>query len=63
MNYFISFVSDDDFDWCVFETTDKNYAKRVYDDLVPPPEYYKELRKTSEPIDTYLSYDIIDSTY
>ncbi len=63
MNYFIAFIDENDFDWCVFETTDKNYAYRVYEDLVPPPEYYKELRKTSEPIDTYLSYDIIDSTY
>lgn len=59
MNYFICFIGDDEFDWCVFDTTNKNYALRVYEDLVPPPEYYKELRCTKEPIDTYLSYDIL----
>lgn len=59
MNYFIVFIGEYDFDWCVFETTDENYAYRVYEDLVPPPEYYKELRQTSEPIDTYLYYDIL----
>jgi hypothetical protein len=59
MNYFIAFIDENDFDWCVFETTDENYAYRVYEDLVPPPEYYKELRCTNESIDTYLDYDIL----
>ena len=63
MNYFIVFVRDnDDFEWCVFETTGEEYAVRIFDGLVIPPEYdRKELRVTKEPIDTHLSYEVIKS--
>ena len=63
MNYYIAFISGKDFDWCVFETTNKNYAKRVYNDLAPPPEYYKELRCTEEPIDIHVTYDVMETEY
>lgn len=61
MNYFIVFLSEDDWDWCVFETTNENYAYKVYEDLVPPPEYYKELRCTNESIETYRTYDVLET--
>ena len=63
MNYFIVFLAEDGWEWCALYTKNLNYAKKVYDDITPPPEYYKELRQTEEPLDTYISFDVIDSTY
>ena len=59
MNYFIAFVRDDEFEWCVFRTTDKDYAIKVFEDLDAPPEYTAELRCTTEDIETYKSYDVM----
>lgn len=61
-NYFIAFVrNEDNFDWCVFETTDYEYAHRIFEGVAIPPEYdKKELRVTDEPIDTYLSYEVLE---
>ncbi len=63
MNYFIAFIRKDEFEWCVFETTDEKYAYKVFDDLCAPPGYNMELRCTPEPIETYRSYGILKFDY
>ena len=37
MNYFIAFIGEDEFEWCVLQTTDKEYATKVFKDLDSPP--------------------------
>ncbi len=59
MNYFISFIDDADFEWCVLETTDKEYAVRAFDDMSAPPGYRMELRATTEPVETYRTYEVL----
>ena len=53
MNYFIVFLREDDYEWCVFQTTSEDYANRVFDDLCSPPYWNMELRATEEDVDTY----------
>lgn len=59
MNYYIAFINKSGFDWCVMESTNKDYITAVFDNLTPPPEYTKELRATPESIDTHLIYEVI----
>ena len=57
--YFIAFIDGEDFEWCVFQSEDKDFACKVYDNLCCPPEYRMELRSTVEPLETYRTYDVI----
>ena len=59
MNYYIAFVRSDGFEWAVIESTEYRYINTLFDNLTPPPEYHKELRATTEDIDTHLSYEVI----
>lgn len=59
MSYFIAFIRDDDFEWCVFETMNRKYAISVFEDMSAPPEYRMELRATTEPVETYRTYEVI----
>ena len=59
-NYIVVFINDEDeFEWCVVETTDETYARRVCRDMTPPPEYRVELRAITEPVETYRSYEVV----
>lgn len=59
MNYFISFMHKEGDEWCVFFTTDEEYAYKVFEDLCPPPNWNMELRCTKEDIETYLDYEVL----
>lgn len=59
MNYFIVFYNEEEFEWCVLETTDEVYAYRVFEDLSAPPDWNMELRCTEEPVETYRSYEVL----
>ena len=59
MNYFIVFMREDDFEWCVFSTDDYDYAVKVFEDLSTPPYWNMELRETKEDIDTYETYEVL----
>ena len=59
MNYFIAFMTEDEFDWCVLQTTDEEYAYRVFEDLDAPPGFNVELRCTTEDIETYRTYEVL----
>ena len=59
MNYFIVFIKEDGFEWCILETTDDLYATRVFEDLSTPPGYNMELRQTEEDVDTHLNYEVL----
>lgn len=63
MNYFIAFIGEDEFEWCVLQTTDKEYATKVFKDLDSPPGWNMELRATEESIETYRSYYVLDYDY
>lgn len=63
MNYFICFINSEDFDWCALETTDMEYAHRVFEDLLAPPGWKMELRCTEEDIDTYINYELLRYDY
>lgn len=60
-NYFIVFMGDDEFEWCVLQSTDFAYITKVYEEMSAPPGYSMELRVTREPIETYRSYDVLRS--
>lgn len=59
MNYFIAFMREDEFEWCVLQTTDEEYAYRVFEDISAPPGYNVELRCTEEDIETYRTYEVL----
>ena len=59
MNYMIVFINEYGEDWCVLETDNRIYARRVYTDIVPLNGYRKELRATKEDTDTHLDYTVI----
>lgn len=59
MNYFIAFMTEDEFEWCVLQTTDEDYAYKVFEDLSAPPGYNMELRCTTENIETYRTYEVL----
>ena len=61
MIYFITFIREDEFEWCVFNTHNKEYAYKTFEDLFSPPEYDMELRVTNEPIETFRNYDVLMS--
>lgn len=63
MTYFIVFYDKDEFEWAVFQTRDKEYANKVFDDLFPLPGYNMELRCTAEPIETFMTYDVLRSDH
>ncbi len=63
MNYYIALVKKDGFDWSVLDSTDKDFIKAAYDGICVPLEYdYKELRVTSEDLDTHLTYDVLETS-
>lgn len=59
MNYFITFFNKDEFEWCVLQTTDEEYAYKVFEDLSAPPDWNMELRCTTENIETYRTYEVL----
>ena len=59
MNYYIAFLNEEGFEWCVLQTTDKEYAYKVFEDMCPPPGYNMELRATEEDIDTHINYEVL----
>ena len=59
MNYFIAFISEEEFEWCVLETTDYEYALMVFEDLSAPPGWNMELRATYESVETYRTYEVL----
>lgn len=62
MNYFIVFISPDDYECVCFVTDNRSYADRVFNDLILPPEYVeKELRCTRQPIDSYWDFKVLRS--
>lgn len=58
-NYLIMLIDENDDDWCVFTTTDYDYAIDLFDRMTPPPGYNMELRETTEDVDTYVDYLVI----
>lgn len=60
MNYFITFIRQDEAEWCGLVTTDKEYAYKVFEDLCTPPNWNMELRCTEKDIDIYSAGDILD---
>lgn len=59
MNYYIAYINKDGLDWAVFQTTDEEYARRVFEDLSTIPGWNMELRATEEDIDTHLHYEVL----
>ena len=59
MNYFIVFLRQDKFEWCVLETEDEDYAYQVFEDMSAPPDWNMELRATEEDVDTCLNYEVL----
>lgn len=59
MNYFIVFINEEEFEWCVLETTDYEYALMVFEDLSAPPGWNMELRATYESVETYRTYEVL----
>lgn len=59
MNYYIAFITEDGFDWCVLESTDYDYIYRVFEDLSAPPGFNMELRVTEEDVDTHVTYEVL----
>lgn len=59
MNYYIAYINKDGLDWAVFQTTDEEYAYRVFEDLSTIPGWNIELRATEEDIDTHLHYEVL----
>jgi len=57
--YFITFFNEDEFEWCVLSTDDREYAFRVFKDLSAPPGWNMELRSTEEDIETFRTYEVL----
>ena len=63
MNYFIAFIAEDEFEWCVMESTDFDYISKIYESMSAPPGYNTELRATEEDIETYRTYEVLRYDY
>lgn len=59
MTYFIVMMNEDEFEWCVLETEDEDYARRVFEDFCTLPGWNAELRCTMESVETYRTYDVL----
>lgn len=60
MNYMISFVNEEGFDWCLYETTNYDKAYDFFNAIAPPPGWSVELRETDEDVDVFISYTVLD---
>lgn len=59
MTYFIVMMNEEEFEWCVLQTEDEDYARRVFEDFCTLPGWNAELRCTMEDIETHISYDVL----
>ena len=59
MTYFIVLMNKDEFEWCVLQTEDEEYAMKVFEDFDTLPGWNVELRCTKEDVETYKTYDVI----
>ena len=58
--YFITATNEEDeFDWCLLQTEDKEKAIEVFNSLTLMPGWIMELRKTYEDIETYRTYEVM----
>lgn len=57
--YFISFIDENEIDWCILTSSDYDYIYRIFQDICFPSEYIIELRGTDEDIETCLDWEVL----